>query len=180
MNEKNDFGLVPRVPGASGKGEPVGKRILSDMVEDTLALARKGSPQKARPLRIIMVDDVDTTLEAIKSLMQYLLPEAAILAFQSAHEGLQEVEREAPDLFTTDWSHYGMRGPEILQRLVGMKVRCPVFVISACADMIQKGNLLRDYVATGLNVMLLSKPFTFEQLHSLLLKHIGLSENPRR
>jgi hypothetical protein len=45
---------------------------------------------------------------------------------------------------------------------------------------IQKGNLLREYVATGLNVTLLSKPFTVEQLRSLLLKHIGPVKNPRR
>ncbi len=180
MNEKNDFALVPRAPGALEKAEPGVRRILSGMVADTLALAKKESPQEARPLRIIMVDDVDTTLEGITYMMQFLLPEATILTFQWAGDGLKEVEQQHPDLFTMDWTHCAMPGPEILQRLATMGVRCPIFVISACADMIQKGNLLRDYLATGLNVTLLSKPFTVEQLRSLLLKHIGPGKSLRR
>ena len=136
MSENDNFALVPRLPGALEKAEPGAKRILSGIVADTLTLAKKEPPQKARPLRIIMVDDVDTTLESIKLVMQYLLPEATILAFQLAGDGLEEVERQHPDLFTTDWTHAGMPGAEILERLAAMKVKYPIFVISACADMI--------------------------------------------
>ena len=38
MNEKDNFALVPRPPGALEKAEPGAKRILSGMVADTLAL----------------------------------------------------------------------------------------------------------------------------------------------
>ena len=41
MNEKNDFALVPRPPGALEKAEPGAKRVLAGMVDDTLALANK-------------------------------------------------------------------------------------------------------------------------------------------
>jgi tetratricopeptide (TPR) repeat protein len=39
MNEKDNFALVPRPPGAIEKAEPGAKRILSGMVTDTLDLA---------------------------------------------------------------------------------------------------------------------------------------------
>jgi CheY-like chemotaxis protein len=136
MNKTNNSALAPRAPGALEKAAPGVRRILSGMVADTLALAKKEPPQKARPLRIIMVDDVDTTLDSIKFVVQYLLPEATILAFQLAGDGVEEVERQHPDLFTTDWTHAGMPGAEILERLAAMKVKYPIFVISACADMI--------------------------------------------
>jgi CheY-like chemotaxis protein len=47
MNEKNNFALVPRPPGALEKAEPGAKRILSGMVADTLALAKKEPPAKS-------------------------------------------------------------------------------------------------------------------------------------
>ena len=41
MNEQNDFALVRRPPSAVEKAEPGARRILSGMVADTLAVARK-------------------------------------------------------------------------------------------------------------------------------------------
>src|SRR5437773_2598175 len=41
MSEKNDFALMRRPPGALEKAAPGAKRILSGMVEDTLALANR-------------------------------------------------------------------------------------------------------------------------------------------
>lgn len=41
MNEPKDFALVPRLPTAVVKSEPGAKRVLSGMVTDTLALAKK-------------------------------------------------------------------------------------------------------------------------------------------
>lgn len=43
MNEKNNFALVPRRSGALEKAEPGAKHILSGMVADALALARRES-----------------------------------------------------------------------------------------------------------------------------------------
>jgi CheY-like chemotaxis protein len=133
-----------------------------------------------RPLRIIMVDDVDTTLDAIRNMMQFLLPEATILAFQWAGDGLKEVEREAPDLFTTDWTHAGMPGPKILERLAAMKIKCPIFVISAAIEAIKATTSLREYKDQGFNITFLPKPFTLEQLRPLLSKHLGPGDGPKR
>jgi len=44
---ENEFALVPQPPGAVKKTEPSAKRVLSDMVKDTLALVKKETPAKA-------------------------------------------------------------------------------------------------------------------------------------
>ncbi len=41
-NEKNDLALIPKGPSALEKAEPGRKRILTNMVADTLAIVRKG------------------------------------------------------------------------------------------------------------------------------------------
>ncbi len=41
MNEKNNFALVPRPPSAIEKSQPGAKRILSDMVRETIEMVRQ-------------------------------------------------------------------------------------------------------------------------------------------
>ena len=53
MNESDKFALVPRPPGALEKAEPGTKRILSGMVADTLASARKEPPTKP-PFAVVL------------------------------------------------------------------------------------------------------------------------------
>jgi TPR repeat protein len=48
MNEKDNFALVPRAAGLLEKAEPGAKRILSGMVADTLALAKKTASKEVR------------------------------------------------------------------------------------------------------------------------------------
>jgi TPR repeat protein len=48
MNEADNFALVLKQPGALEKAEPGAKRILSDMVADTLDLARKTASREVR------------------------------------------------------------------------------------------------------------------------------------
>lgn len=53
MNESKDSALVPRPPGAVEKNEPRAKRIISGMVADTLALAKKEQFAQAAATRRI-------------------------------------------------------------------------------------------------------------------------------
>ncbi len=59
MNEADSFALVPRPPGALEKAEPDGKRILSGMVADTLALVNKESPHE-RVLSVLVAGSLDS------------------------------------------------------------------------------------------------------------------------
>jgi DNA-binding NtrC family response regulator len=169
MSETNDFALVPRAPSSLEKAEPGAKRILSGMVADTLALAKKEPSRKPRPLRIVMLDDEAFVLETLKLVWSLEYSNAELLTFTDTQKALQELQREDPDLFTTDWNHYGMRGPEILKALAARKVKYPVFVISAFAP---EENVVVS-AGPGLNVTLLRKPFNVEQLRALLREHFG-------
>ena len=81
-----------------------------------------------------------------------------------------------PDLFTTDWNHCYVGGPEILRRLLVKRVTCPVFVISACApNWIE----LKPFLDAGLNVALLAKPFSVKDLRDLLSLHFNVPELPK-
>ena len=55
MSEKNKFALVARSPGALEKAEPGAKRILSGMVTETLALAKK--EPSAKSVFIVLIGD---------------------------------------------------------------------------------------------------------------------------
>jgi DNA-binding NtrC family response regulator len=120
--------------------------------------------------RIVILDDEPTACDAIRMMLQLALPNAEILTFTNVEAALEELEREDPDLFTMDFQHPGMKGDKLLQLLAKRKVKYPVFVISAWGGMIEQ-ELLKP-VAQGLNVTLLPKPFTHEQLRLLLSKHL--------
>jgi hypothetical protein len=49
MNEKEDCALVPRPPSGLEKAEPGARRILSGIVADTLALAKKKPSSATKP-----------------------------------------------------------------------------------------------------------------------------------
>jgi hypothetical protein len=78
MNEKDNFALVPKPPGLLEKADRGAKRILSDMVADTLALVRKrqgagpGCVARSRSMeqrRIVLVNDNPPVLQSIGVLL---------------------------------------------------------------------------------------------------------------
>ena len=107
-------------------------------------------------------------------MLRFDLPDSFILTFTSAASALQELEREDPDLFTTDMNHVGMRFPEMLDRLGGRRGKYPVFVLSACAELDTAKEMVRRCVDQGWHVTLLSKPFLLDDLRRLLRSHLGL------
>jgi two-component system response regulator ChvI len=139
-------------------------------------LERKSS----RPLRIVMLDDEPTMLDNLKTVLEFELDDAKILTFTDGEEALQELTREGPDLFTTDWYHPKIPCGEMLRALAARKVKYPIFVISGHAESDMAKGLVRQFVAQGLKVTLLSKPWTVGQLRALLLEHLGSSYNPQR
>jgi DNA-binding response OmpR family regulator len=138
-------------------------------------------PRRTRPLRIVMLDDEPLVLDATKMLLHYDYNNAKILTFTDAEEALQELTREDPDLFTTDWNHPGiLHGDGLLQLLAARKVKYPIFLMSASIESIRATEFLRKYEDQGLNITFLPKPFTLEELRPMLLKHFGPSDNPER
>jgi len=188
MNEPDTFALVPKPPGAVGKAEAGAQRILSGMVADTLVLAKTAhakqphsarAPEqqpKTRPFRIVALDDESFLVECLKLMIENAFQDAEVLVFTDAEEAVEELAQNPPDLFTTDWNHPGkLHGAGLLDVLAGRKIKYPIIVISAYANTIQSKDALRSFLDKGLRISLLSKPFTLEELHSLLFKHLGSS-----
>lgn len=133
-----------------------------------------GRPRCNRSLRMVVLDDEPLVGEALQMMLRFELPDSFLHTFTSAESALQELEREDPDLFTTDIAHPGMQFPEILDRLADRRGAYPVFVLSAWAESDTAKEMVKRCVAQGWNITLLSKPFLFDDLRRLLRSHLGL------
>jgi len=99
MMDKNDnFALVPRPPGALEKAEPGARRILSGMVADTLALAKKGA--RPRPSFIALLGH-EFFARIFEAVIRRELPEQyelKVYHFDRASELLKLAEEHGFDL----------------------------------------------------------------------------------
>ncbi len=161
MSEKSDFALVPKPPGSLGKAEPGAKRILSGMVADTLALVRK----EPSPPRIVVVNDNPPVLEAWGVMIRHWSKDATLELFEGPIEAWQELSQTDPDLLITAVAMSGLRGKDIVQRLMDRKVTYPIIVISAYEP---EKLWVREFASKGLNVSFLAMPFDFKSLRKLL------------
>ena len=127
-----------------------------------------------RPPRIVMLDDQQGSLNALKLITEIWFRDATILTFDDSRDAMQELTREDPDLLTTDICHAGLSCKEMLRILAERKVKYPIFVISAGINWAKAGEPFSDFVNQGLNLTLLPKPFSVDEFWWLLLIHIGL------
>jgi TPR repeat protein len=161
MNEKDNFALVPRPPGALEKAEPGAKRILSGMVADTLALTKRALSRKSRPLRIVMVNDEDCVLRSFEVIIRLWFKDVTMLFFENGATALEELLRADPDLLITDDRMAVMSGGELCQRLLDRQVTYPIIVDSAWEPTEQ---WVRELADRGLNVSFLPVPCDAESI----------------
>jgi len=100
--------------------------------------------------------------------MQFVLPDATILAFQFARDGLKEVERQHQIYLrrtgpTTECRRRFSNG-------CGDEARVPNFCDKRGCEAVRGRERTPRIFRPGLNVTLLEKPFTFEECARLLLK----------
>ena len=162
MSKNNGFALMPRPPGALEKAEPGAKRILSSMVTDTLALAKKGPPRSQRPLRIVSVDDEEVRLELVEMTISGCFKGVTVQSFQDAEEAWQELSRTDPDLLITDDIMGNLNGDEIVGRLADRKVTYPIIVINGYGP--ERDQWVLNCVKRGVDVTLLRAPYSCESL----------------
>jgi CheY-like chemotaxis protein len=135
----------------------------------------EGSPlRSARGPRIVMLDDEPYVLDALKMMIQLRFKEAVVKTFTDPDLALDELLREDPDLFTTDWMHPKPSCVEVLERLRARKVSYPIFVISLHAEMVRADGLIPDALYRDLNLTVVGKPLFAEELWSLLSSRLGL------
>lgn len=130
-------------------------------------------PPKARPLRIVVVDDESWCLEMVGTLILSKFKHAALQTFQDGGTAWQELSRAGPDLLITDMIRGGMNGWEMLPLLAQRKVKYPILVTSGYAQ--EKD--VRQCAGPDLVVSFLQKPYTSEQFWGELFKHLGPGDN---
>ncbi len=168
-NEKNASALVRKPSSAVEKAALGAKLILSGMVADALALEKK-----ARPPRIIVVDDELLLLELYEVLIRACFKNATVLTFDDGERAWQEILRTAPDLLITDMNRLGLNGAKMLPLLARKKVRFPIFVVSGTAT--EKD--VRECAGSELNVSFMSKPFDVEVFKKYLETTLKTHHSP--
>jgi len=190
MKETKNSALVPRPPGTLEKAEPGARRILSNMVADALALAKKGPPPSPRPLRIVLVDDEDWFTEMVEMMIRHSFKNVSVRTFNDGDQAWQELLRADPDLLITGMNnnnvpaqlhrpYMGISGWQMLPLLAERKVKYSILVVSGSFSMEGVESKARECAGSDLNVSFLTKPFTLEQFNLELLKHLGPGNNPQ-
>jgi len=172
MSKKRNSALAPRPASAIEKAAPGMKRVLSGMVADSVALAKK--VQRSKP-RIVVVDDEDWLLVMIERLIHAWFNEVTVLTFQDPDAAWQELSLRNPNLLITRDRMLGLTGEEICRRLFDRKARFPIIVTGGWPP---TGKWVREYASRGFNITFLLSPFTVEQFNQMLLTHFGPSDNP--
>ena len=165
MEEKNDFALAPRLPSAVEKAKPGARRVLSGMVADTLALAKKETVRKPRPLRIVVVNAEEGPRKSLEIILRHWFPDVTLLLFQHSVEALQELSLRDADLLITGTGFPVMGGKELVERVMERKVAYPIVVMSAYEP---EETWVREYTNGGFNISFLPMPFLLESLRKLL------------
>lgn len=169
MTDKNDsFALVPKPPGALENAEPRTGRILSGMVADTLALARKRLSKTARPLRIVIVNDVHDILVPYAAVLRVLLKNAVVYEFRDGAQAMRELARGDPDVLISDLWRQGLNGFEMLRLLRARGVTYPIVIASGTIPGTEAE--ARACAGPDLNVTYLQNPVRMEQWRRVLTK----------
>ena len=178
MDEQHNSALVPRPPGALEEVQPGARRILSGMVADTLALAKREPSHISRPLRIVMVNDEPGALQSFELIIRHSFRDVTVLTFPDGAAALEELSRTDPDLLITDDRMAVMSGDELCSRLLARKVTYPIIVDSAYEP---TERWVREFAERGLNVSFLPLPCAVTSLRNLMevcLKNARYSASP--
>ena len=181
MSENNDFALAPRPSGALEKAEPGAKRILSGMVADTLALAKKTSPLDTRQ-KILLVDSDSVLLDCYREILVGGLPgRPEVQTATSGPRALAMLEAEPFDLLICARKMPKMDGLQILETVRRKHPELRTVMLTANTD---EQSRVRAY-ALGVDLYWLSPateeevPLFLKSLHSLLERKSSLPPRKR-
>ena len=161
MSESNNFALVPKLPGALERAEPGAKRILSGMVADTLALARKEQVAKPRG-KLLIVDDEDTVRQWMRVVFK---DEYDVFMAEDGLTAIELAEQNDIDVVVTNIHMAGMSGIELLERLKFLKPDIEVIILTAH----ETTDLLRQALRLGA-CDYINKPFDVPTMRAAISK----------
>jgi len=118
-----------------------------------------------RPLRIILLDDVEEARESIRAIVLAQWADAEFVEREHGDEACKLVQESLPDLLISDLTHPGLGGEELSKRLADAHPNLPMLVISAFQqglDLLREQHQANPQLPRGF----LDKPFTAAALHA--------------
>jgi CheY-like chemotaxis protein len=112
-----------------------------------------------RLVRILVVDDEPDVLEAVRMSLEFY--DYEVTSCGSGAEGLKAFKSSKFDAVVTDYAMPGMNGDELAARIKEICPACPIVMITAHAEMLDRKRL--EPVAC-----VLSKPFLPQALDAAL------------
>jgi|GEM_PF-4057098 DNA-binding NtrC family response regulator len=149
MNKNNNSALVRRPSSAVKKVAPSTKRVLSGMVADALALAKKPFP------RIVLAFSNHTLLRSdISHVIKSKFKDSVTLTFADSGKAWQELSRTDPDLLIADYDMLRVGGGKMLRHLLDRKSTYPIIVVNGREhfDLPEKDLRHQECKKRGLNV----------------------------
>src|ERR1041385_3244253 len=125
-----------------------------------------------RSLRIVAVNDEPVVLEVLKRLFQETFENVVMKLFDDSGEAWRDLSQTDPDLLITDDAMPGLRGEEIVRRLLERKAAFPIVVMSPWSP---TETWVRDCANRGLNVTFLAMPFDAAQFRAIVAQLLGTS-----
>jgi DNA-binding NtrC family response regulator len=120
---------------------------------------------KARPIKIVMVNDEPVLLELFSDLIRGWFKDVTILFFGNGATALEELLQRDPDLLITDDRMPRMNGQELCQCLHHRWVAYPIIMVCALP---QTERWCREFANQRLDISFLPMPFDLENFRKLL------------
>jgi len=117
-----------------------------------------------RPLRIVLLDDVEEVRAAHRVMIQSRFADADIIECENGDEAWKSLQTSPPDLFITDLTHPGLRGEELSKLLADANPDLPILVVSAFqpeVDSLREQHGANPQLPRGF----MDKPFKAKVLH---------------
>jgi DNA-binding NtrC family response regulator len=125
MSERSHFALVPKPPSLLERAEPGAKRILTGMVADALALAKKKTPKPRG--KLLIVDDEDLVRQSMRVIFE---GEYDLFLAGDGLTAIELAKLNDIDVVVTNINMPGMSGIELLERLKFMKPDIEVIMMT--------------------------------------------------
>jgi DNA-binding response OmpR family regulator len=122
---------------------------------------------------VVILDDEPQLLHLLELGVRDWFKDPEVFGFANGDEAWAEISRHEPDLLIMDWSHPGLDGHALLEKLAAKPAG---FVILLTSELF--ADQMNDLMGKGLKIGYLPKPFGMQQLWRALNEFIGPSDFP--
>ena len=141
--------------------------------------SRKLTQRVNSKVRVLIADDMPMMLDMLCLTLERNFEQLVIRTVRDGKEALEAVEHWAPDILVTNFVLPGMKGGEIIDRLLSEDRRFPILVASGVAKEEQLEALGRAHGIDTDQLVLLGKPFSPQVYAEMVARVIAIVEEGR-